>query len=236
VLTLATIPALVAPGWSAVSPARKCAAAKAKATAAKASAKVACYRTAITKNVDVDPDCLAKAEAKFAKAFATLEAKGGCATSNDAGDLEATVDAFVDDVVTALVPNGGFPTPTPSAAGTPGPTATPAPTPTCASPLTHSDGLGDTYLDCSPLGTPGDATTYTVLMATEARDAWPMGPSQNRAQLCGAPASAAACVVKRTTTDCAVWCYSGAVAGYVRAVTGGKGVCQCPTTTDPAWN
>ncbi len=222
--------AFVASVESGVTPARKCAAAKVKAAAAKAAAKLACHRKAITKGVEPDDTCLADAEAKFAKAFAAIEAKGGCVTTDDADAVESTVDDFVDQVVTAVAPDAVFVTPTPTM---PGPTSTPAPTPTCVTPLTHSNGVGNDYLDCGALGTPGDASTYTVFMATEARDAWPIGPSTTRDLTCGDGATAA-CTSKRTKGACGIWCYSGALAGFVHAST--DRFCVCPTTADPTWN
>jgi hypothetical protein len=226
--------ALVPPVESAVPASRKCAAAKAKVTAAKASAKLACQRTAITKGIDVDPNCVAKVEANFAKAFAAIEAKGGCVTMGDAGDLEATVDGFVDDVIAALVPEGGFPTPTPTVAGTPGPTATPQPTPTCAGPLTHSNGLGQDYLDCAPLGTPGDPSTYDVFMAREAAGVSTIAAKGSGAVTCSSGDGAASCIAKRSKTECAIWCYTESIAGFVHD--NPTTACQCPTTSDPTWN
>jgi hypothetical protein len=52
------------------------------------------------------PDaCLAKTEAKFVSAWTRIESRGGCATTNDAADVEAKVDDFVDDLVAALPPS-----------------------------------------------------------------------------------------------------------------------------------
>ena len=200
----------------------------------KASAKLACQRTAVTKGIDVDPNCLAKAEANFAKAFAAIEAKGGCVTTGDADDLEGTVDGFVGDVVTALVPDTLFATPTPTVVGTPVPTTTPAPTPTCDSRLMHSNGLGQDYLDCAPLGTPGDPSTYNVFMATEAAGASTIAAKTSSAVTCGSGDGAASCLARRSRTECAIWCYTESIAGFVHD--NASTACRCPTTSDPAWN
>jgi hypothetical protein len=85
-------------------PAQKCTGSKLKATGKKAAAKLKCHEKAVKKGVAADPDCLAKAEEKFADAFAKAEAKGGCLTTGDAGSVEGLVDTFVDDAVAALDP------------------------------------------------------------------------------------------------------------------------------------
>ncbi len=234
-IVLAIVVALVTRVEGAVPASRKCAAAKVKATASKAAAKLACHRRAILKGIDVDPTCLANAEAKFTKDFDAHDAKGGLITTGDADDLEATVDGFAGDVVTALAPEAIFATPTPTIVGTPGPTATPEPTPTCDSPLSHSNGLGQTYLDCHPLGTPGDGATYSLSMATEARAAW-LGLKVNGTFTCGTGPDAAACIFQRDPSQCAMWCYTNTVAGYVRLNVAKGGACQCPSSSDLPWN
>ncbi|HEX9437184.1 MAG TPA: hypothetical protein VGA16_08525, partial [Candidatus Limnocylindria bacterium] len=54
----------------------------------------------------------------------------------------------------------------------PAPTPTPTPTPTPVGAIVHSNGLGGTYLYPAPLGTPGDASTYTQQMAMAAAQSW----------------------------------------------------------------
>jgi plastocyanin len=87
-------------------PAAKCLAAKLKAAGKKAVAVVGCNAKAAQKGKPLDPACVTKAEAAFAKAFAKADSGEGCATTGDAGALEAVVDGFVQDVVTAL-PDAG---------------------------------------------------------------------------------------------------------------------------------
>ena len=89
-------------------PAAKCLSAKLKAVGKKAAAKLACEAKAVQKLKPVDAACLAKAETIFATAFSKAEtqAKGACATTGDAAALEASVDALVESVTTAL-PDGG---------------------------------------------------------------------------------------------------------------------------------
>ncbi len=83
----------------------KCAAAKLKAARTKAGAKIGCWAKAFRKGEAVDPACLGKADDKFLAAFAKAEAKGGCATSDDAAAVEAIVDGLVGGVVDLLVPD-----------------------------------------------------------------------------------------------------------------------------------
>ncbi len=55
---------------------------------------------------------------KLQAAFAKIEAKGGCATGGDVGTVGSKVGAFVDELVTALIPV------TTSTVAPPGPTTT----------------------------------------------------------------------------------------------------------------
>jgi hypothetical protein len=79
-----------------------CAAAKLRAAAKKASTKIGCHRRAILSGAPLDADCIAKAEERFLRAFAAAEARGGCATTSDADEVEAAVDQFVADLVAML--------------------------------------------------------------------------------------------------------------------------------------
>ncbi len=85
----------------------KCGACKKKAAAAKATAKLGCLAKAFGKSPGtVDPACRAKAEAKFAKAFAKCEAKPPCMTTGDEAAIENKVDAFYSDAVSSLADIG----------------------------------------------------------------------------------------------------------------------------------
>ena len=97
----------------------------------------------------------------------------------------------------------------------------------------HSNGLGQTYTDCQALGTPGNQASYNVTMATEARAAWPFSGTDS-AGTCGAGGGAAA-MSRQTASSCAVWAYTGSIAGYVH-LNSATNQCFCPTTTDPTWN
>jgi hypothetical protein len=99
---LVTLAAVGAPGLARAggSPAQ-CAASKMKETGKKAGRKLTCWSKEVAKPGTYDA-CAAKAEAKFAAAFALAEARGGCVSFGDTGALEAKVDAFVDNVVGAL--------------------------------------------------------------------------------------------------------------------------------------
>jgi hypothetical protein len=85
-------------------------------------------------------------------------------------------------------------------------------------------------LQCTPLGTPGTASTYSLQMATTARDAWLAGTDATKT--CGNGANATSCLQRVAGANCAVWCYDKSVAGRVLAAT----TCTCPSTSSPAWN
>jgi hypothetical protein len=96
-LALAAVFALVltfAPPSIATSPQTKCKITKLNAATTKLAGKLKCYTNAMKKSVPIDATCLAKAEQKFADAFAKVEArtKGGCAVTGEAPGVETQVD------------------------------------------------------------------------------------------------------------------------------------------------
>jgi hypothetical protein len=97
--------ALMIPMVGMASPGERCAAAKLRAAAQKASGKLRCHARAVLRGSAPDAACLAKIEAKFQATWARIEDRGGCATTNDAADVEQRVDAFVDGLVVALPPS-----------------------------------------------------------------------------------------------------------------------------------
>src|SRR5262245_34877746 len=82
-------------------PAQRCAASKLKETGKKASGQLKCWSKEVVRP-GVLSQCLAKAETNFNDKWAKAEATGGCASLNDRDDIENKVEAFIDDVVTAL--------------------------------------------------------------------------------------------------------------------------------------
>src|SRR5262245_28715349 len=85
-----------APGArAATTPEQKCAAAKLKAVKRKVNAERRCQKAALAKAVAVAASCLAKAQEKFADAFAKAESKGGCKTEGDAVDVQESAELFV---------------------------------------------------------------------------------------------------------------------------------------------
>ncbi len=93
---------------------------------------------------------------------------------------------------------------------------------------THSNGLGQSYFDCSPLG------TYSLTAAQAARAAW-TGAGVDAQGACGSGGpSSPQCVSRQTATQCAVWCYTKSVAGHVNL--SNTTSCTCPTTASPTWN
>ena len=98
---------LVAAGASparAISPTAKCLTAKHKAAARKVKNKLTCDAKARSRGVPVDPNCLARAEAKFAASFTKANARGVCPGTTSG------VEAIVDNCVATLgtdVPGDG---------------------------------------------------------------------------------------------------------------------------------
>src|SRR5262249_8166580 len=100
-LWLAILAASPAP-HAATGPAASCLAAKRKAVGKCAFEMLKCHAEAARRSVFVEPRCRERAEARLAQAFARAEQRGGCATSGDAGALQAEVDMVLEGVVAAL--------------------------------------------------------------------------------------------------------------------------------------
>jgi len=99
--------------------------------------------------------------------------------------------------------------------------------------LLHPNGLGQSYSDCSPLGTPGTASTYNATMANEAASAWTTSGAISSAT-CGSGPTLAQVVIKQGTSSAAVWAYTGSSAGHV-FLNSVNNTPTCPITTDPTW-
>ncbi len=96
IVAIAVLPSTSA--LAAKDPVLGCRAAKLKAAGKKAQQKLNCHATAVKKGVPVSSDCLAKADAAFAKAFAKAEKKTDCA--GEPGTVEGEVDALVSAALT----------------------------------------------------------------------------------------------------------------------------------------
>jgi hypothetical protein len=96
--------------------------------------------------------------------------------------------------------------------------------PGCSPTYTHSTGLGQTFVDCQPVG------AYSLGLAIEAAAWWSSGTSlSNQVVTCGDGSG----VVGVANGAWAVWAYSGSLAGHVST---GQGTTPlCPTSSDPVW-
>ena len=99
------------------------------------------------------------------------------------------------------------------------------------SPVTHSDGLGQSWSDCAPLG------TYDQAEAQAACSAWAAVNGSSGAlgcsvSICPDGASTIVYWLSTEATCAANWVYQGAATGHVGPV--GIG-CMCPTQSDPSW-
>ena len=108
---------------------------------------------------------------------------------------------------------------------------------TCRS---HQNGLGGTYSDCAPLGTPGTPSTYNSTMANEAAMSWSSTGTISSAQ-CGSGLNTASVVIDQAGVSgpTATWVY--AASGNLVATVGhvfrsANATAFCPVATDPAWN
>jgi hypothetical protein len=97
----------------------------------------------------------------------------------------------------------------------------------------HQNGLGQTYSDAASLGSPGNQSSYTQVMAQEAANSWPQTGTVSSA-VCNVPRNAQM-VTKKTATSCAAWTYTGPIAGHVHLNTANNN-CMCPSASDPTWN
>ena len=103
--------------------------------------------------------------------------------------------------------------------------------PECGSPACtymHANGLGETFVDCTPKG------TYDLAQATEACASYTGDSSQCRAATCGATSVVCS---SAAALSCACWAFAGAGTGHVES-SGQPGAlnCVCPGPTAPGWN
>jgi hypothetical protein len=100
----------------------------------------------------------------------------------------------------------------------------------------HSNGMGGTYATgCTvSLGTPGDASTYTAVMANSARSSWtpPDGLLFDNNFACNGGNA----LERASPTQCVTWIYSGPSAGHVNITNGTTGTCCSASGTDSTWN
>src|SRR5689334_12549099 len=75
-----------------------CSSAKYKASGKYTSSILNCIRKAVLKNASVDPACTSKAFTKLQSSFMSADGKGACLTAAGVSDVQAIVDALVNDV------------------------------------------------------------------------------------------------------------------------------------------
>jgi len=99
--------------------------------------------------------------------------------------------------------------------------------------VTHQVGVMSlTYsLACTPAGTPGNAGTYSLAMATAACTAWTTSVGGGT---CGAVTCTGntECLNANFGGTCVTWCYTKSTSGHVSSA----GACMCPNTASPTWN
>jgi cysteine-rich repeat protein len=85
-------------------PTSKCASKLFVAAGKHAGAKTKCYAKALKAGVPVDQTCLAKAESKFAIAFARAQTQSDCVTSATVDQLRSDVDTLIEALKNHIAP------------------------------------------------------------------------------------------------------------------------------------
>jgi hypothetical protein len=90
----------------------------------------------------------------------------------------------------------------------------------------HDNGVGQSYFDCRGRGTPGNAATYSLALATEAANAFSPGGSTPTQCPGGAEV-----LVRQSGSQWVTWAYTGTLAGRVN----NSSAPTCPDLTSPTW-
>ena len=104
--------------------------------------------------------------------------------------------------------------------------------------LTHQNGLGQDYKLCAPLGVPGTASTYNLVMAEAVARSWDGGGAtvtDGAFGSCLVGSEHITIVYAQTASSAAAWALSGSRAGRVRLNTAGT-TPLCPDADSPTWN
>jgi hypothetical protein len=104
-IALAALALVGSPAGARAPAAVRCQVAKLGAAARCAGSVLQCHVQAARSGDPADAQCVAQAHAPFEHAFARADDGGGCLTPGNAGEMEAALDAFVQDVADALPPD-----------------------------------------------------------------------------------------------------------------------------------
>lgn len=88
--------------WAALDPGAACAIAKQKAAAKVLTQKIKCYGVAQKLGVDVDPECLASADAKLNAMFAKAESVWTCTTVGNLENVRSIVNSAVAQLLATI--------------------------------------------------------------------------------------------------------------------------------------
>jgi len=108
-------------------------------------------------------------------------------------------------------------------ATTPPPASPPAPSSDCFLRVKHTNGIGYTFCNTIAIG------AFSWELAVAALKAWP--PASPPADM---PCPGGSAVSAKTPTMCAVWGYSGSIAGRVN-LNPTNNTCTCPTPNGQQW-
>lgn len=90
----------------------------------------------------------------------------------------------------------------------------------------HSNGLGQSYFDCNPLGLPGNPSTYNISMAVAAAAAWDQTATQSTTTF-NCVTTSPGVRVASGTLGTAIWVYTTLHAGRIRLFLPGETL-LCP--------
>ena len=106
--------------------------------------------------------------------------------------------------------------------------------PACSHPFVHTDGLGDTWSDCTPLDSLTPDEVALACQVDECQSIACVGTACSDDTGVGSDAGVL-CATGSAEGPCTCWGYAGAGAGHVRKTAEYKG-CICPTAADPQWH
>jgi len=100
--------------------------------------------------------------------------------------------------------------------------------PEACAPLAHSNGLGQTYESCDPLGTMNYEEAYAACGAWSGSIGF-CSPNSH----CGAPQTMAQSICSIQDGGCSCWDFAGPSAAHAHQ---GADCSECVLLTDPSWN
>ena len=109
--------------------------------------------------------------------------------------------------------------------------------------VAHDNGVGGTYFDCFPLGTPGVASSYNMTMALDAAasDSAQAGTASGGWTCAGVTSICKTAAANGKSGTCTCWGYASDGSAAAAALVGhvdvsSSGGCLCLVSSDPLWH